>query len=739
MHASDASEFVAEPAAPSREPAAGRDGGWPRRLAGAVGEHAFVLPVFLIIAVVIGWFVTQGTGKFFVVEPFGTYYDALAKSLEHGRFDVPANDIAEEAFIRDGKYYGYFGMTPALFRVPLNSLWASRTGQWSRISLLVACLASVLYTYRIVLALLHATGTSKDPNNAGPVSRDAERSASASTPLRVAANRRWGKFDRAIVALFLLCAGIGSTHVFLSARPFIYHEAIAWGSTLALASAYYLLRYLLDGRLHLLIEAGVAAFLAFFARPTAGAGAVFACGVLAMLLLAQGYILHQNQKQWNWLDRVWRALGATDRKRPLRDGIVIGACVLFTGCCYLATNYLKFRTFDGVPVKYYTQYLDDPYRMKITGGKQIHLGNFGTCFVAYFVRPGAEFRRQFPWVFMSGRRVIVGRGAVIDEIEGSSTVPGSMPWLVFLWAIGIALAVWGGPHAARATRLPILGMAIGGSVILVTVGITERYVHDIYPFFAIAAAAGVAWIVRRRNKAFKAACLGVLAITGLFAIGANCAFALEYQRDIVWGVPADRVAQFRHWRACLDGLLFGEPLKPIETADATPPEAVVPGQLWKVRQSHAIYWYNGERWQTVSSPSGADEYRLKVHFGAPPVGTLESLLTRGAAGAGDFVYVVYLSEHRVQFNFEHWGDPNVSAAPIRLVGGLKHDVRIEFDVVNGTVKVSLDGATMISARGAIRPAGPNQTWIGKNPIGGLPTKPFSGTIEPLSAPDGATK
>jgi hypothetical protein len=576
---------------------------WPRRAWRAVAAHAFVLPVFLIIAIVIGWFVTEGTGRFFVVESFGTYYDALAHSMEHGRLDVPADVIPHESFIRDGKYYGYFGMTPALFRMPLNAVWPRADGRWSRTSLLVACLLSVLYTYRILLTLLRASAgdgagrladAGSDDASAeraipAPVtecclekardstgwrlqspplpratrflnralsSLDAQRSASPRAPLRVAANRRI--VDRVIISLFLLCAGIGSTHLFLSSRAFIFHEAIAWGSTLALASAYYLLRYLLDAKLHLLLEAGATAFLAFFARPTAGAGAVFACGVLALLLLLQANSSRRLRATREWAARLWPRLGATPRTHPLRNGLLIGACVALTGVCYLATNYLKFHTFDGVPVQYYTQYIDDPYRMKITGGKQIHLGNIQTCFVAYFVRPGVEFRRQFPWIFMSSRRVFVYRGAAIDVIEGTSTVPASMPWALFLGAIGLAAALHGGSRARRAMRLPILGLAVGGSVIFVTVGITERYLHDLYPFLVLAAALGVAWLLGRRPRIKLPGAL-VLALLGLFAIAANSAFALEYQREIVWGVPPDRLTEFRHWRTHLDGLLFHKP------------------------------------------------------------------------------------------------------------------------------------------------------------------------------------
>ena len=51
-------------------------------------------------------------------------------------------------------------------------------------------------------------------------------------------------------------------------------------------------------------------------------------------------------------------------------------------------------------MQYYQPYLLRPERMKVTGGKQIHLVNLRTCFMAYFGRAGIEFRPTFPWMFM---------------------------------------------------------------------------------------------------------------------------------------------------------------------------------------------------------------------------------------------------------------------------------------------------------------------------------------------------
>src|SRR5947207_7117196 len=75
------------------------------------------------VLVVFFWMVTYGAGRLFEAEDFGQLYDAQARSLRSGRWDVAPEAIGEEAFIRDGKHYGYFGFVPAVPRMALNALF----------------------------------------------------------------------------------------------------------------------------------------------------------------------------------------------------------------------------------------------------------------------------------------------------------------------------------------------------------------------------------------------------------------------------------------------------------------------------------------------------------------------------------------------------------------------------------------------------------------------------------------
>src|SRR5262249_29704299 len=147
----------------------------------------------------------------------------------------------------------YFGIAPALLRLPLVIAFDKMDGRWSRLMMLMGCGINLLCAYRILLLV-----------------RGHARTTTA---------QRW------LHSLFILCAGIGSTNIFLAGRSFTYHEAIMWGSAFALLFVWAILNYWTRPTLTRLALAAGCAFMSFHSRPTAGAGALLAlCGLGAILL-----------------------------------------------------------------------------------------------------------------------------------------------------------------------------------------------------------------------------------------------------------------------------------------------------------------------------------------------------------------------------------------------------------------------------------------------------------------------
>src|SRR5438477_2304930 len=88
---------------------------------------------FAAALLVCGWFVTWGDGKFFEHDGLSSFYDAQALSIITGHLDVPREAIGFEAYMVNGKAYGYFGIAPALLRIPLLITFHQFDGLWSRL------------------------------------------------------------------------------------------------------------------------------------------------------------------------------------------------------------------------------------------------------------------------------------------------------------------------------------------------------------------------------------------------------------------------------------------------------------------------------------------------------------------------------------------------------------------------------------------------------------------------------
>jgi hypothetical protein len=196
--------------------------------------------------------ISEGTGTLFVHRGFDAFYDAQGESLLHGRWDVPPDAIMGEAFIVGGKYYGYFGFTPALPRILLNRMFPSLYGEWTRLFMLL-WIASVIF---VILAFLD-------------------------------------EFQIPASPFYMAIAVLGSTLFFLCSHAIVYNEAVMTGAALALWAYWFFWRYLSDPRVQFLATGCALSFLSFFARFTVGAGPqVLAAALCAGLLFRRVRLAH---------------------------------------------------------------------------------------------------------------------------------------------------------------------------------------------------------------------------------------------------------------------------------------------------------------------------------------------------------------------------------------------------------------------------------------------------------------
>src|SRR5215470_3482385 len=98
------------------------------------GSGPRLLPVTLLVSGLLWLFTTTGGRQIFVKEVLGDAYDSQAEHFLRGDVDVDVDAIRHEAMIVNGKVHMYFGPFPAFLRIPLNFLYPSGHGKWSRFS-----------------------------------------------------------------------------------------------------------------------------------------------------------------------------------------------------------------------------------------------------------------------------------------------------------------------------------------------------------------------------------------------------------------------------------------------------------------------------------------------------------------------------------------------------------------------------------------------------------------------------
>ena len=464
-------------------------------IGGAVREHRWFAGTATLALLLFGAILTQGSGNLLVQEYFSDFYDYQAASLLKGRLDVPHEAITFEAFVHQGRIYSYFGLTPALLRLPwvaLNLGFGHSSRAW-----MLAYYAGFLVAGYLVLLEAGRRGDSR------------------------AAPAPW------ITVLFAANAGLANTAFFLGSRAYVYHEAILCGVTFAVWSVWATLRYLREPRSRWWIGALVAGLLSLHARPPTG---LFA---LAVLGLAGG----------------WLAYAGRGRD-GLARGLMVGLLATLGVGSFNAVSYLKFGTFDGCPLRLNIQY--SPERLAKIDGRQFHLSNLPFSANAYLFQPHANLSPYFPYVRPTRPDPSRFPGAKIDMSEPILGVPFAMPALFLL--AGLSLASLRRPESENRTAVLLIwcGMMPVGFSMFAAIAVSHRYTADFVPFLVVACAFGCVQLWRAGGTTRRAG-IGAAMATTLVAVPLNFALTLQNQGEVVWGVPDPVRARYAGLRQTIDG------------------------------------------------------------------------------------------------------------------------------------------------------------------------------------------
>lgn len=472
------------------------------------------------------------------------FYDAQARSLLDGRLDVDRSLAGIEGFERDGRTYLYFGLVPALLRVPVVALTSDYDGRLTQLSMLLALALATVAAGRVAWR-----------------ARTAWRGHGSATR-----REAWA------VGAFTAAVGASSPLLFLATRPLVYHEAQLWGVALAILAGERLLAWWQEPSHRTLLLASIAAGLALNARPSVGGGALAALG-LALLARARS------------------------------DGLAItvrrSMAVLAPLLVYSSINYARFE--HPVSVPFDIQRLAEYDEVRQAALAETDGSLFGpqyapTAAWAYLRPDGIRLQRLFPWVTYRESTGVIG-DATFDTIDRTASLPVAAPALGLLGAVGV-VSLLGRRHRSRAPWVALIGGSATGIVLTVTIGfIAHRYLSDFVPVVVAAGAWGL-WAGAERAAAwgrgarrYATAALGALVLLGLVLEGA---LSLQSQRLLILPereARRDFVAlQYR----------LADAIGDVPTAEVSRDRDLsqVParGQIGVVGDCEALYWSDGRSW-----------------------------------------------------------------------------------------------------------------------------------------------
>jgi hypothetical protein len=384
-------------------------------------------------------------------EKLGLVFNDMASRLLHLDWTIDPDLISFEAFVRDGRTYTYFGIFPALLRMPAIVFgWGAYP--LARLSCLLALWTVTFATLRMTQFALGST-------------------------LRTPAARR-------LAAAALLGSSFSGPVIYVLASASIYHEAIFWAGAFTAIFNAVAVRGLSTGRLlstKILTLLALVAGCALLTRLTAG---IVLYGGLALLLAWPTVSAFAQDGPRSGTHKFLTAL----RQAPPALVIMAAFCA-----AQAIVNYGRWGSpYIGFPLQYYRQAILDPRRDE-------RLASFARHGALDFVRiPFAALHYGF------GLKVDVLFPSILiehfDGIEGPRLAAVlCVPWMI----VCAAVALW---SICRHSKLfspivpLILANGFGFLVMLSIPWLCLRYTFDGWGFVSLAAALGTKSLAHRADS-----------------------------------------------------------------------------------------------------------------------------------------------------------------------------------------------------------------------------------------------
>lgn len=603
-----------------------------------------------LVAVIAFWLIATCMQPWLLFDkgPYTTdFYDAQARALLHGHLDVPANVAGIEGFEIDGKTQIYFGIGPAVMRLPFSVVsevvpklpFSNRSIDFDRrLSLLSEFLALSVLGLAAARLLKRA------------------KSLVANAP----EGSTWW------FGAFAVVATLGTPLVFFASRPLVYHEAELWGAAAGLAGLDLVIRWWRVPTRRHLIEAVALAVFALSCRPSTGAAPAMALGLFGLALA------------WK---REWR--------RSLL--VLAGAVIPFLG--FALVNWLRFRSATDVPfpLQVFSKFnTDRQAALAANNGSLFGLKFVPTNVARYFSPFAFQWDELFPFVTWPAKATVIGN-ARFDTIDHTGSFPTSAP-LLFLF--GLVGAWWTIVRDKTRQWSALAVAAIVATTSTFTFGyLAHRYLADLVPVFVVLAAPGV-WIVARNAQTWRRWIrrTAIVAMTLLFAFGFWNQLGLAISTRAFSILPSEAGARsFADFQYTLDEWLSGAGAPSVYGITSGPlPEGLAPGTILIVGDCDALYRTDGYGWGPLERRIGGPyAYRLTGTIGMNNQTILSNAEWKVQASRSDDGLV---------FRWEHGNGMIEESKPIKIDDVGPTTVDIVFDPPPlGVGRVVVNGTTVVGA------------------------------------------
>ena len=512
------------------------------------------------------------------------FYDIQARRVFHGHLSVPLDRVGLEAFRHGDAYHLYFGMFPALLRMPILLVTDRFDGRLTQPSmlgawvLLLVALRGLAWRTRILVR--------------GDVSE-------------VAVDRA----DRVIAFVVPLLAAAATPVLFLASVTAVYHEAILWGLAASLWAFDRLLVVLAAPTRRAVWWFGAAAMIAMTSRASVGLAPCAAAGIAAALSLSPS-VRPLPRALRRGTTRIGAHLGVGGLDARIAVGLAIAALVPVAA--HIAVNEARFGTALSPPYasQVWTELsADRRAALSANDGSLFNARYVPSTALAYLRPDGAEITRLFPYVWFDPPARVVG-DVVFDTRDRTASLTALSPAFVALGAyglVGVARALRRRRALARLT-IPVATSTVAAFGVLTIGFIAQRYEGDLLLPGTLLALTGLYAVVDRViargvSLRFRSAAGVIAAMLLAWSVWANLSVALLYQRLYVPVREADRHGfveiQFTMQQALPGSIVFAQ-------SESSPTDLAAAGTFHVTGACGALWWSDGTMWiQLEPLASGA--------------------------------------------------------------------------------------------------------------------------------------